>query len=179
MRRQIRQRMWLWGVFILLIGCRESDAGERSTAVPMQEATPAAMIAQVLVEVTPTIDAPSLTQRLDDAVALWQSHHIIRYTVVINYARDNGSTQYLTLVVENGQVMEAGQTCYPERDCTLEKLNPEEFTIERLFEIARTLIEQGNITDVTYNPTYGYPNAVVHEDVFWATNGFQVLDPAP
>jgi hypothetical protein len=50
-------------------------------------------------------------------------------------------------------------------------------TIEALFETAEFVLGLNDPeTEMTFNKTYGYPNAVIYEDASWVVNEFKPLE---
>lgn len=177
----MRER-WLIGLIglcgmLLFVACTPASEQEVNRAVPDTDATITALTAAVLAATDPPVDLLQLQQDLDQAEDLWRSQNITRYTIQVNHRQHNWDTQMLTITVENGQVVESTHTCYPQRSCIMRKLDAQNFTVENLFNVARSVIALGEVDEITFNQTYGYANAVIYEDGPWTTSAFQVLTP--
>ena len=161
---------------LLLAGCG------RAGRVPSNLAQSSSSDADSAGDTAPaeSADATVLLHQLEAAVQTWESHGITRYTLRVRHSQPTWNIQIIDVTVEDGVVVESKQDCFPERNCILKQIEPQDFTIERLFEVARRVanLGQGPI-EITFNQTYGYPNAIAYEDGFWNLEAFQPLEPAP
>lgn len=162
---------------LFMVSCSGSQAGVVDTAVPSSQATSNALSTAIVASAEPPIDLAALQNDLQEAESRWQSQNIVRYSINVSYGQPHISTQKLSLTVENGQVVDSKHTCYPQTNCTLQQIDPQEYTVKNLFNAAHNVIALGEVEDMTFNQTYGYPNAIIYEDAFWTTDSFQVLDP--
>ena len=81
-----------------------------------------------------------------------------------------------TITVAEGVVTDTSQTCFPAQNCILREVEPQTLTIEALFETADFVLGLNDPeTEMTFNKTYGYPNAVIYEDASWVVNDFKPL----
>lgn len=168
---------------LFLIGCGGADAApenEGETAVSGLDPTAAALATAIVASAEPPVSFEGLAQQLDDAEALWQSHNIRSYHVEVRHRQPGWNTQIIDLVVTDGVVTDVTQSCFPERDCILREVDPQMMTIEAIYGVARNVLTlQDPATQMTFNPTYGYPNLVGYEDASWVYGEFELLDPAP
>lgn len=85
-----------------------------------------------------------------------------------------------TRIMAAAVVIDHNQDCFPPRDCTLQKIDPAEFTIDKLLVVAEHV---GNLNipdhpaEITFSQTYGYPTAISYEDGFWSLTQFQPTGP--
>lgn len=125
-----------------------------------------------------SVDSASLLQELEAAVQKWESHGITSYTLRVRHSQPTWSIQIIDVTVENGQVIEWEQSCFPERNCILREIDPQSFTIDALFETARRVAALGDENiEITFTKTYGYPNAISYPDGFWNLEAFMPLEP--
>lgn len=176
-------------VYILLVGLvmavggcgsRVSDQTTAVTPASPTEATALALATQVMASVEAPIDMADFDQRLQAARALWDSHHITDYSLRVRYSQPTWNVQILTIAVESGVVTDSDQSCFPERDCILRDIDPAQFTIDKLLEVAENVAHlnlPASDMDITFNATYGYPNAIVYPDAFWNLESFQPIKP--
>jgi hypothetical protein len=85
-------------------------------------------------------DNPEMIEEIEAAQALWEAQNISNYYLVVQRYRGIEGAQILTMSVVNGQVSDAAQDCGSpagQGPCTIQEVNPEEYTVEGLFELAR------------------------------------------
>ncbi len=119
-------------------------------------------------------------QRLETAKTTWESHKIDDYTVSVRYNQPGWNTQFIDLTVQDGAVIDHKQDCFPPRDCTLQKIDPAEFTIDKLLIVAERVGHLNNPdhpSEITFSQTYGYPSSISYEDGFWSLTQFQPITP--
>ncbi len=123
---------------------------------------------------------PNFAQQLAEAKSRWAAHNIDDYTVTIRYNQPGWNTQFIDITVQDGVVIDHKQDCFPPRDCTLQKIDPAEFTIDELLVVAE-YVGNLNIPDhpaeITFSQTYGYPTSISYEDGFWSLAQFQPTSP--
>lgn len=165
-------------VLLLAAACgAETPADE--TAVPTfseQDMTVSALTTAIAASAEPPFDPTALRENLATAVALWNDQAIANYQVTINHRQPTWDTQYITITVENDVVVDTSQTCYPEQNCILRDVEPQTLTIAALFDTAEFVLSLNDPEiEMTFNQTYGYPNAVIYEDASWVVNEFKPL----
>ena len=85
-------------------------------------------------------DDPEMIEKIEAAKALWESQNISRYDLSVQRYRGIEGAQILTMSVVDRQVSDAVQECGSpagQGPCTIQEVNPEEYTVEGLFELAR------------------------------------------
>lgn len=83
-------------------------------------------------------DNPEMVEKIETAQTLWEAQDISNYDLVVQRYRGIEGSQILTMSVVDGQVSDAVQDCgAPQGGCNIEKVEPEEYTVEGLFELAR------------------------------------------
>ncbi len=166
-------------VLLLAVACGAETSGDDTAVTPLseQDMTVRALTTAIAASAEPPFDPTALQENLDTAVALWRDQAISHYQVTINHRQPTWDTQYITITVENGVVVDTSQTCYPQQRCVLREVDPQTLTIEALFETAEFVLGLNDPeTEMTFNKTYGYPNAVIYEDASWVVNDFQPLE---
>lgn len=166
-------------ITMLLAACGGGDGEDESeTAVAGPEATANALATAIVASSEPPTNFDALATRLDEAEALWNSQGVTAYNVEVRHRRPTWNTQIIQISVENGQVVDVTHTCFPQQDCILKDVEPQELTIENIFGTARRILTlKDPETQMTFNPTYGYPNAVEYEDASWVFGAFEVVAP--
>ena len=125
-------------------------------------------------------DNTLLLRELEAAVEKWESHAITRYSLRVRHSQPTWNVQIIDVTVEDNVVVESKQDCFPQRNCILKKIEPQDFTVEVLFEVAWRVANLGDgPVEITFTETYGYPNAIAYEDGFWNLEAFKPLEPAP
>ena len=166
-------------VLLLAAACgAETPVGD--TAVPPlseRDMTVSALTTAIAASAQPPFDPTALRENLATAVALWNDQAIANYQVTINHRQPTWDTQYITITVADGVVTDTSQTCFPAQNCILREVDPQTLTIEALFETADFVLGLNDPeTEMTFNKTYGYPNAVIYEDASWVVNEFKPLE---
>jgi hypothetical protein len=139
--------------------------------------TARALTTAIAASAEPPFDASLLRAELETAVTLWQSHSIERYQVTVRHGQSTWNTQIFTIIVENGTVIDSKHTCFPEKDCILQEVDPDSLTVEALFKTAEAVIALNDPeTQLTFNQTYGYPNSLTYEEASWVLDSFALLD---
>lgn len=83
-------------------------------------------------------DNPEMIEKIGNAQAVWQSQNISSYDLVVQRYRGTEGSQILTMSVVDGQVNDAVQDCgAPQGPCTIQEVDPEEYTVDGLFKLAR------------------------------------------
>ena len=169
-------------LLVLVVACGSGEAERSSSAVidePLteQNMTAAALTTAIAASAEPPYDPALLLTELETAVSLWNSQEIQGYQVTVNYRQPTWNTQKILLTVEDGIIIDSEHSCFPKEDCILQTVDPELLTIEALFQTVETVISLNDPeTQINFNPTYGYPNAIIYEDASWVTDGFQLLE---
>lgn len=167
--------LWLFWV----VACGGSDEAPSETHVePLSERdmTVSALTTAIAASAEPSFDPVVLRTELETAVSLWRSQEIQHYQATINHRQPTWDTQFITITVEDGAVVDTSQTCYPEQSCILRQVDPQTVMIETLFQTAESVIGFNDPeTEITFNKTYGYPNAIIYEDASWVINEFKLL----
>ncbi len=166
-------------VLLLAAACgAETPVGD--TAVPPlseRDMTVSALTTAIAASAQPPFDPTALRENLATAVALWNDQAVTNYQVTINHRQPTWDTQYITITVADGVVTDTSQTCFPAQNCILREVDPQTLTIEALFETADFVLGLNDPeTEMTFNKTYGYPNAVIYEDASWVVNEFKPLE---
>jgi hypothetical protein len=165
---------------LLLAGACRAEAPASDTAVtPIseQDMTVNALTTAIAASAEPPFDPTALRENLATAVALWNDQEISNYQVTINHRQPTWDTQYITITVADDKVTDTSQTCFPAQNCILREVDPQTMTIEALFETAEFVLGLNDPeTEMTFNKTYGYPNAVIYEDASWVVNEFKPLE---
>lgn len=166
-------------VLLLAAACgAETPVGD--TAVPPlseRDMTVSALTTAIAASAQPPFDPTALRENLATAVALWNDQAVTNYQVTINHRQPTWDTQYITITVADGVVTDTSQTCFPAQNCILRDVEPQTLTIEALFETADFVLGLNDPeTEMTFNKTYGYPNAVIYEDASWVVNEFKPLE---
>ena len=173
---------------LILAGCGRTDratiAGDTAAdaGAPADVTLSSSLDANSAGAVSPAeaVDNTLLLQELEAAVQKWESHGITRYSLRVRHSQPTWNIQIIDVTVADGVVVESKQNCYPERNCILKKIEPQDFTVEALFEVARRVASLGDgPIEITFTETYGYPNAIAYEDGFWNLEAFKPLEPAP
>ncbi|MEM7332487.1 MAG: DUF6174 domain-containing protein [Chloroflexota bacterium] len=169
----------IFGIVILgligLVAC-----GAETAVVPTlspQEATSQALTAAILASSEPPLNFDQLNQEINEAEALWTSQNLTTYRLAVSYREPNWNTQNLTLLIDDGAVIEEEHRCVPERDCNLLDVKIDDFEMYALFNIARRVValEDSN-TQITFNKRLGFPNAVVYSDATWIIQSVELVD---
>ncbi len=170
----------------VLLGCRQNEsvdqngAGDGETAVSPPEATTAVLSTAGAAGAESPVNFQSLQAEIESAEALWTSQNIQKYHIEVRHVRPNWNTQIIDIIVESGDVIEANQTCYPERTCVIQDVDPQNMTIENMFSIARQVVALTDLNpEANFNKTYGFPTYVSYDDASWVLNGFKLIEPAP
>ncbi len=162
----------------VLCGCRnngENMGGE--TAVSPTEATATALSTAIVAGAEPPVNLQSLQAEIESAEALWTSKNIQKYHIEVRHVRPNWNTQIVNMIVESGDVLEADQTCYPERTCVKQDVDPQDMTIENMFTIARQVVALTDLNpEANFNKTYGFPTYVSYDDASWVLNRFEIIE---
>lgn len=182
--RPIPKLIWRGGILLLVLcGCGGTvGEGTAVSATPPTDATANALATRIMAaaaEMDTGVSA-NFAQQIEEAKSRWAAHNIDDYTVTVRYNQPGWNTQLIDLTVQDGMVTDHKQDCYPPRDCTLQKIDPAEFTIDRLLAAAEYV---GNLTmldqpaEITFSQTYGYPSSISYEDGFWSLTQFQPTNP--
>lgn len=166
-------------VLLLAAACgAETPAGDTAvTPISEQDMTVSALTTAIAASAEPPFDPTALRENLATAVALWNDQAVSNYQVTVNHRQPTWDTQYITLTVTDGVVTDTSQTCFPAQNCILREVDPQTLTIEALFETAEFVLGLNDPeTEMTFNKTYGYPNAVIYEDASWVVNEFKSLE---
>lgn len=166
-------------LLLLLIGVACGSNGVPATVEPVsaKDMTASALTTAISASAEPPFDAAALLAELETAVSLWNSQKIQQYKVTISRQQPTWDTQYMTITVADGRVIDSQHSCYPERSCILRQIDPETVTIDALFDIAKLVIGLNDPdTQITFNPTYGYPTSVIYTDASWVISAFERLD---
>lgn len=167
---------WL---LLLTVACGSATPEAETAVTPLseQDMTVNALTTAIAASAEPPFDPVALQDDLNTAVALWTNQAITNYQVTINHRQPTWDTQFITITVEDGQVVDISQTCYPEQNCILRDVDPQTLTIEALFKTAEFVLSLNDPEiEMTFNHTYGYPNAVIYEDASWVVNEFKLLE---
>ncbi|MBK8905515.1 MAG: hypothetical protein IPM53_30315 [Anaerolineaceae bacterium] len=166
-------------VLLLAAACGAETPEEDTAVTPLSERdmTVSALTTAIAASAEPPFDPTALRGNLETAVALWNDQAVASYQVTINHRQPTWDTQYITITVEDGAVTDTSQTCYPAQNCVLRDVDPQTLTIEALFQTAEFVLGLNDPeTEMTFNKTYGYPNAVIYEDASWVVNDFKPLE---
>lgn len=166
-------------VLLLAAACgAETPVGDTAvTPLSERDMTVSALTTAIAASAQPPFDPTALRENLATAVALWNDQAIANYQVTINHRQPTWDTQYITITVADGVVTDTSQTCFPAQNCILRDVEPQTLTIEALFETAEFVLGLNDPeTEMTFNKTYGYPNAVIYEDASWVVNEFKPLE---
>jgi hypothetical protein len=166
-------------VLLLAAACgAETPVGDTAvTPLSERDMTVSALTTAIAASAQPPFDPTALRENLATAVALWNDQAIANYQVTINHRQPTWDTQYITITVADGVVVDTSQTCFPAQNCILRDVEPQTLTIEALFETADFVLGLNDPeTEMTFNKTYGYPNAVIYEDASWVVNEFKPLE---
>ncbi|HRQ39066.1 MAG TPA: DUF6174 domain-containing protein [Chloroflexota bacterium] len=174
----------LLAVLLLVVGaCGSEGVDNGDTAVSATDATANALSTRIMagaVSDTSNASSADFQQQFEVANALWKSHNIDNYTVTIRYSQPGWNVQIIDITVKDGLVIDHTQDCYPPRNCILQKIDPAEFTIDKLLIVAE-YVGNLNIPDhpaqITFSQTYGYPSSIGYEDGFWGLTQFQPTNP--
>jgi hypothetical protein len=177
-------KRFLGGLFLLLFfvaacgsGGAESEEAVEAEPVSEQDMTVSALTTAIAASAQPAFDPSALRNDLETAFALWNSQGSKHYQITVSHRQPTWSTQYITIIVEDGVVTDSTHTCFPEQNCIMKDVDPASVTIDALFETAENVLTLNDpATDMTFNQTYGYPNAIVYEDASWVTDGFKLLE---
>ena len=165
-------------VLLLAAACGAETPVDDTAVTPLSERdmTASALTTAIAASAQPPFDPTALRENLATAVALWNEQGIASYQVPVNHRQPTWDTQYLTITVAEGVVTDTSQTCFPAQNCILREVEPQTLTIEALFETAEFVLGLNDPeTEMTFNKTYGYPNAVIYEDASWVVNDFKPL----
>lgn len=161
----------------VLLGCRTYDSvigGE--TAVTPINVTANALSTAIAASAEPPVDLQSLQAKIESAETLWHSQNIQNYRIEVRHVRPNWDTQIITIIVENGRVLEANHSCYPERTCMKRDVEPQDLVVANMFEVARQIVQFSDLhPEVTFNKTYGFPTYVSYDDASWVLDGFELI----
>lgn len=89
---------------------------------------------------------------IDAAEAQWREVGITNYALATAWQPAENESQLVEVVVLEGEVADVIQDCMPDPSCAVAEINPEDFTAEGLFALARELspeIEEIAFDDVT------------------------------
>jgi hypothetical protein len=167
------------GLFCLLltVACGSDGVQPTAESVSAQDMTARALTTAIAASAEPPFDASLLLAELETAVSLWHSQAIERYQITVRHRQATWNTQIFTITVENGTVVDNKHSCFPEQDCILQEVDPDTLTIEALFETAAAVIGFSDPeTEITFNPSYGYPNALIYEEASWTLDSFKPLE---
>ena len=168
-------------LLLLFVACGSPEtsttAESQTEPVSAQDMTSSALTTAIAASAEPPYDPAALLAELETAVSLWQSQAVGQYQVTVRHRRGSWNVQIFALTVENGRVVDSEHTCFPQQDCILQEVDPETLTIEALFETADAVIALNDPeTEISFNPTYGYPNTVSYQDGIWTLEGFKLLE---
>ena len=166
-------------VLLLAAACGAETPVDDTAVTPLSERdmTVSALTTAIAASAQPPFDPTALRENLATAVALWNDQAVTNYQVTINHRQPTWDTQYITITVADGVVTDTSQTCFPAQNCILRDVEPQTLTIEALFETADFVLGLNDPeTEMTFNKTYGYPNAVIYEDASWVVNEFKPLE---
>ncbi len=177
-------RFWicLLAFVVLIVACGGSEQeqnGDEIVAEPVseQDMTVSALTTAIAASAQPAYDPAVLRAELETAVANWESQEINRYQITVRHRQPTWSTQIITITVEDGMVVDSNHTCFPEQDCIMQEIDPQTVTIAALFETAENVLDLNDPeTEISFNPTYGYPNAIIYEDASWVTDTFRIIE---
>lgn len=177
----MRKNLWF---LLLLMGSVACGGGQTAVSentpestLTAQDMTANALSTAIVASAEPPYDPTALTAELEAATARWNSQQVQRYQLTVSHRQGTWDTQNITLTVENGQITDSQHTCFPQKNCVLQPVEPETVTIEALFETAVAVIALNDPeTQITFSQTYGYPNGVIYTDASWVVNGFEVLE---
>lgn len=178
-------KRFLVGLFLLLFfvaacggsGGVEGEEAVEAEPVSEQDMTVNALTTAIAASAQPPFDPAALRNELETAVALWNSQEIERYQITVRHRQPTWSTQNITITVEDGVVVDSTHTCFPEQNCIMKDVDPASVTIAALFDTAENVLTLNDPeTDMSFNPTYGYPNSIIYEDASWVTDGFKLLE---
>ena len=85
-------------------------------------------------------DNPEMIEEIEAAQAVWEAQNISSYDLSVQRYRGIEGAQILTMSVINGQVSDTVQDCGApagQASCTIQRVDPEEYTVEGLFALAR------------------------------------------
>lgn len=161
-------------LLLLAVACGAETA---VTPVSERDMTVNALTTAIAASAEPPFDPTVLQGNLATAVDLWNDQAITRYRVTVNHRQPTWDTQFVTITVEDGVVVDTSQTCYPQQNCVMRDVDPQTVTIESLLETAEFVLSLNDPeTEMTFNKTYGYPNAIIYEDASWVVDGFTPLE---
>lgn len=166
-------------LLLLMVACGSATPAVETAVTPLseQDMTVSALTTAIAASAEPPFDPIALQENLDTAVALWNDQAVSNYQVTINHRQPTWDTQYITITVADGVVVDTNQICYPPQRCVLRQVDPQTLTIAALFETAEFVLSLNDPeTEMTFNKTYGYPNAVIYEDASWVVNDFKPLE---
>ena len=155
---------------LFLMGCGTGSETAVSTLTPAEE-----LATKVMAAAEATVDPTQFSEELAQARALWDEQNITNYTMQVRYNQPTWNVQILQVTVENGEVVDVEQSCFPQENCILRDVDATQFTIPQLLDIAANVGELGlpaSDVDITFNSNYGYPNAIVYPDAFWNVESF-------
>ncbi len=159
---------------LFLVGCGRGSETAVSTLTPAEALAP-----KVMADAEATIDPTIFSEELAQAQALWDKQNITNYTMQVRYSQPTWNVQILQITVENGEVTDSKQSCFPIEDCILRDVDATQFTVDQMLDIAATVGELGlpaSDVDITFNSNYGYPNAIAYPDGFWNIESFTPVE---
>jgi hypothetical protein len=119
----------------------------------------------------------------------WRQKNIRRYRIAVLKIQSIFHAQTNTLVVEDGKVVEQSATCIPApyegRECKIQEFDPNEFTVEGLFNTALKYAPESASTKlvVTFDDTYHFPTTIsrdneiaIDDEAFWRVESFEPLE---
>ncbi|KAA3654369.1 MAG: hypothetical protein DWQ04_34495 [Chloroflexi bacterium] len=159
----------------VLLGCQADDFGSETAVTPIN-ATADALTTAIAASAEPPVDLQSLQAEIESAETMWRSQNIQNYRIEVRHLRPNWNTQIINITVENGNVLEAIHTCYPERTCMKRDVDPQDLVIVNMFEVARQVVKFTDLhPEVNFNKTYGFPTYISYDDASWILDGFELI----
>lgn len=124
----------------------------------------------------------------DQLERTWLEQNIDSYRIEVLVVRSVWHAQSHQITVRNNRVENATASCIPAPTeagrCEVEVFNAEDYTVPGLFAEARAQAQsqQAVWTQLTYDPTYGFPRQIafddpnlIDEDWAWRVTAFEVL----
>lgn len=134
------------------------------------------------------VDA-SLERRLQEAESQWRAQEIYSYQIEVAHGHSTWHYQIHTIVVSNGQVIDASATCVTAPveaaiggECEVEPYDPKAYTVPGLFATANTLAEAHGPEglEIEFHESYGFPTRItfdlpnlIDEDQVWRVKVFE------
>lgn len=175
MQNPLKIITFLIGLPILfLVGCNRGSETAVSPLTPAEE-----FATKVMADAEAPVDPTVFSEELAQVQALWDEQNITNYTMQVRYTQPTWNVQILQITVENGEVINSKQSCFPVEDCILRDVDATQFTVDQMPDIAATVGELGlaaDDVDITFNSNYGYPNAIAYPDGFWNIESFTPVE---